>query len=144
MFNCGIFTSQKKLVTAKQKQDKLARAANQKQAKKRCHNDGRKIDSKRPKTTLSRNNDIQDKSSSSSESELNESESSGSESAPTMEDLSVLGAMDRYKVLKAAKKGKSEAKREFNAALERTQAMQEAKELAYERRKRKDKVHMLA
>ena len=67
-------------------------------------------------------------------------EGSDSESAPTKEDLEVLGAMDRYKVLKAAKKGKAEARREFNAALERTQAMQEAKELAYERRKRKDKV----
>ena len=51
-----------------------------------------------------------------------------------------LGAMDRFKVSQAAKRGKAEAKRELAAAMERNEAAAHAFRLGAEKRKGKDKV----
>lgn len=69
-----------------------------------------------------------------------ETEEIESDLDPDENDLALLGAMDRYKVANAARKGKTEARKEYKAALERNQAMEEARELGSKKRKIKDKV----
>ena len=71
---------------------------------------------------------------------LNEADDDSEASSLDENAIYRLGAMDRFKVRQAAKRGKSAAKEELAAALERSEATVDAARLGTEKRKKKDKV----